>query len=396
VTDRTGIHCGEAQVRQPLFNLVFSDMGGAERTCTIQAGQHLLIPLNVVFVSFAEFPGARTDEDLHRLTEEQESSNPFIFLSVDGKDSSQLELIGGEKLTDLKQFRVHSSAFDVNITDNPIFGLPGPTRAVSDGYWVILEALSPGPHQIHFKARLTNPLTARLFYSDYVRYTITVLEDRTESIHPTEPINGLMGKKRETAINLRDFFIEDLNTYEIITLYSIRKQIVRDHPILLTKSGGLWPILLADSYASHYISDQDISIAVKKTREEIETDRFKFHVNPPWPNYTLSVFLEHLLGNEWNRTSNRSRIDSIVTEYIAALNRLEQKGFIKDPPAGENWRIIGRIFEELDNILTDEGEDKINKLVRLLPGLKGESKIPAEVVKLYTKFLDDVIASSAG
>jgi hypothetical protein len=93
VTDRTGIHCGEAQVRQPLFNLVFSDMGGAERTCTIQAGQHLLIPLNVVFVSFAEFPGARTDEDLHRLTEEQESSNLFIFLSVDGKDSSQLELI---------------------------------------------------------------------------------------------------------------------------------------------------------------------------------------------------------------------------------------------------------------------------------------------------------------
>jgi hypothetical protein len=179
VTDRTGLHSGEAQVGQPLFNLAFSDMGGAERTCTLPAGQHLLIPLNVVFVSFAEFPGAINDDDLHRLAKEDESSKPFIFLSVDGKDSSQLELIGGEKITDLKQFRVHSRAFDVNITDNPIFGLPGPTRAVSDGYWVILEALSPGPHQIHFKARLTNPLTDRLFYSVDVKYTITVREDQT-------------------------------------------------------------------------------------------------------------------------------------------------------------------------------------------------------------------------
>jgi hypothetical protein len=186
VTDRTGLHCGEAQVGQPLFNLAFSDMGGAERTCTLPAGQHLLIPLNVVFVSFAEFPGALNDDDLHRLAEEDESSKPFIFLSVDGKDSSQLELIGGEKLTDLKQFRVHSRAFDVNITDNPIFGLPGPTRAVSDGYWVILEALSPGPHQIHFKARLTNPLTDRLFYSVDVKYTITVREDQTTLISALE------------------------------------------------------------------------------------------------------------------------------------------------------------------------------------------------------------------
>jgi hypothetical protein len=186
VTDRTGLHCGEAQVGQPLFNLAFSDMGGAERTCTLPAGQHLLIPLNVVFVSKAEFPGATTDEELKNLAKQDEDSNPFIFLSVDGKDSSQLELIGGEKLTDLKQFRVATEAFDVNITDNPIFGLPGPTRAVSDGYWVILEALPPGPHQIHFKARLTNPLTDRLFYSVDVKYTITVREDQTMLISAPE------------------------------------------------------------------------------------------------------------------------------------------------------------------------------------------------------------------
>ena len=127
-------------------------MGGAERTCTLPAGQHLLIPLNVVFVSFAEFPGATEDVHLDNLATEDESSNPFIFLSIDGKDSSQLEIIGGEKrgekLTDLKQFRVHSRAFDVNITDNPIFGLPGPTRAVSDGYGLFSKRC----HQDHIRS----------------------------------------------------------------------------------------------------------------------------------------------------------------------------------------------------------------------------------------------------
>jgi hypothetical protein len=46
--------------------------------------------------------------------------------------------------------------------------------AVSDGYWVILEPLSPGQHDIHFKASLTNPTTGILFYNDDIKYTIDV------------------------------------------------------------------------------------------------------------------------------------------------------------------------------------------------------------------------------
>jgi hypothetical protein len=178
VTDQTGERCGVAQVGQPVFNLVFSGSGGVQRECTLPAGQLILIPVNVVEVSSAEFPSAQSDEDLHRLAEEDESSNPFLFLSVDGKEFNQLQSTNGEQLTDLNEFRVHSRAFDVNFPDNPIFGLPGPSRAVSDGYWVLLE-LPPGKHDIHFKARLTNPITDRIFYSDNVRYTITMKEDLT-------------------------------------------------------------------------------------------------------------------------------------------------------------------------------------------------------------------------
>jgi hypothetical protein len=45
---------------------------------------------------------------------------------------------------------------------------------VSDGYWVILEPLTPGKHDIHFKASLTNPTTGILFYNDDMKYTINV------------------------------------------------------------------------------------------------------------------------------------------------------------------------------------------------------------------------------
>jgi hypothetical protein len=179
--DRTGERAGERQFGQPVFNLVFSDVShGVERKCTLRAGQHILIPINVVEVSFAEFPGARTEEDLHRIAREefQDACEPFLFLSVNKKEFSQLECTQPEMaLGKLEEFRVHTRAFDVNYPDNPIWGLPGPSKAVADGYWVILEGLPEGVHNIHFKASLKNPITGKLFYKDSVKYTITVPKD---------------------------------------------------------------------------------------------------------------------------------------------------------------------------------------------------------------------------
>lgn len=48
-------------------------------------------------------------------------------------------------------------------------------KTKNDGYWVILEPLTPGNHDIHFKASLTNPTTGILFYNDDVKYNINVL-----------------------------------------------------------------------------------------------------------------------------------------------------------------------------------------------------------------------------
>lgn len=164
MTDTTGERCRENQnSSSPVFFLVFLGGGSAVRTCDVPVGKAILVPVNVVECSFAEM-NVKTEEELHTCSEEDESSNPGLFLSVDGK-----------QFKDLETYRVHSRVFDTNFPENNIFAAnPGPTRVVSDGYWVILEPLTPGKHDIHFKASLTNPTTGILFYNDDVKYTINV------------------------------------------------------------------------------------------------------------------------------------------------------------------------------------------------------------------------------
>jgi hypothetical protein len=163
--DQTGEFCQEKQDDQPVFFLAFSGGGGADRTCSIPAGKAILIPINVVECSFAELPTAKSEEELHTCATEDESSNPGLYLSVDGREFKQLD-----------KYRVHSRIFDFDLPNDHFLpaGEPGPSRAVSDGYWAILEPLPSGKHEINFKASLSNPTTAIMLYSDDLKYTVDV------------------------------------------------------------------------------------------------------------------------------------------------------------------------------------------------------------------------------
>jgi hypothetical protein len=162
--DPTGERCAQGQdINSTVFFLIGSGGSTAERTCTIPAGKAIFIPINAVECSFLEFPAAKTDQDLHKCAEEDQSSNPGLYLSVDGREFKELE-----------KYRVHSRAFNITFSDNNIFGVSGPTRTVSDGYWVMLEPLEPGNHVIHFKASLTNPTTGILYFSEDTKYNLNV------------------------------------------------------------------------------------------------------------------------------------------------------------------------------------------------------------------------------
>jgi hypothetical protein len=174
--DESGERCGERQGSLPVFFLAGAGGSVADRTCTVPAEKAILIPVNTVECSFAEQSGT-TEEELHTCAEEDESSNPTLFLSVDGRQIQQIE-----------KYRVHSRAFDVTFPQNALFGAKaGPSRAVSDGYWIILEPLSPGKHEIHFKTSLTNPTTGILFFADEVNYHLNVVEAAQS---PSIPLQG--------------------------------------------------------------------------------------------------------------------------------------------------------------------------------------------------------------
>ena len=162
VADQTGENCGVGQGTDPVFFLAFSSGGKAERTCTIPSGKAILIPVNVVECSFKEVK-VQDEAGLHKCAEEDESNNPGLFLSVDGTE-----------YTNLDKYRVHSRAFDVSLPENSLIQESGNTTAVSDGYWIIHEPLSPGDHTIHFKASLGDPRTGILAYSDDLLYKIKV------------------------------------------------------------------------------------------------------------------------------------------------------------------------------------------------------------------------------
>jgi len=53
------------------------------------------------------------------------------------------------RYTNLRQYRTHSTLFVCS--SNNTFGLiPGVTESVTDGFWIILQPLSVGKHDIYF------------------------------------------------------------------------------------------------------------------------------------------------------------------------------------------------------------------------------------------------------
>ena len=52
-----------------------------------------------------------------------------------------------------RMVRAHSAVFPLVLPEDNVFGAPaGHYQEVADGYWVLLDPLSPGEHTIHFAA----------------------------------------------------------------------------------------------------------------------------------------------------------------------------------------------------------------------------------------------------
>jgi hypothetical protein len=142
LNDPTGERCAEQQ-SGPVWFLVGSGGGKAERSCTIPAGVAVLIPAINVECSFAEDASLKTEDDLRACAMEDQDLVTQYGGTLDG--------------VDLEVHRVQSPAFNLTFPANNIFtAQEGPTRAVSEGYWIFLKPLSPGEHELHAEGLLVD------------------------------------------------------------------------------------------------------------------------------------------------------------------------------------------------------------------------------------------------
>lgn len=144
------------------------------RTVSIPTGKHLFFPLfntcwwapdDIEFAAFVvEFelgldPALFTDLQLLQLTAAYfVSFASDLTLEIDGKSARNLLAYRGASTTPFPLFI--SDVFEE-------FGIPEGERdfATSDGYWIMLNPLNPGPHTIRFTAETTDGFALEVTYN---------------------------------------------------------------------------------------------------------------------------------------------------------------------------------------------------------------------------------------
>jgi hypothetical protein len=101
--------------------------------------------------------------------------------------------INGRNIGNLDSYRFQSPLFNLTFPENNIVGVaPQTAKAVSDGFWILLEPLSPGSsHEIHAKAALGDPtaIGTTNFALD-VTYLLTVARGQTDVVSSGENLSN--------------------------------------------------------------------------------------------------------------------------------------------------------------------------------------------------------------
>lgn len=161
ITDQTGENCAINQ-QGPVWFLAGTTGGSVTRECDVPAGKAILLsPLNIE-CSYAEFPAMKTEKELRDCAQWPGAS---VEVTIDGV-----------KLQEIDKYNVQSPIFDVVMPENNIFGAPtGPTKAVSGGWWVLLQPLPPGNHQLSFGGSvLDNPTTGSQSFATEATYNLNI------------------------------------------------------------------------------------------------------------------------------------------------------------------------------------------------------------------------------
>ena len=170
MVDDTGKNCAKNQTG-PVWYLAGTGGGAVTRECTIPSDKAILIPIINVECDSTVDSSLDTEAELRACAKADQDTVIAKEITLDGINIGNLD-----------SYRFQSPLFNLTYPENNIAGVaPQTGKAVSDGFWILLEPLSPGSHEIHFKAALGDPtaIGTTNFALD-VRYLLTVVEGQTE------------------------------------------------------------------------------------------------------------------------------------------------------------------------------------------------------------------------
>jgi hypothetical protein len=136
--DKTGKFCAEGQSGDVWFLAGTWGETGVKRKCEVPAGKGIFFPIINAECSRIEGNG-ETEEEFRSCARSLIDNVTVKEVKVDGKP-----------LKNLDNYRVGSGLFSFKLPKNNLLRLhPGSSLAVSDGYWIMMEPLSPGKHKIY-------------------------------------------------------------------------------------------------------------------------------------------------------------------------------------------------------------------------------------------------------
>jgi hypothetical protein len=181
LNDDNGRNCAVEQTG-PVWFLVGTTGGLIERTCTIPSGSAILIPVINGECSYAEYPSFKSESELRSCAISQIDKATQLKVGIDGVD-----------VTDLNTYRFQSSLFNLTLPENNIFGLPpGTTQAVADGFWILLEPLPAGNHEIQFGGGLVDvSTTGTVNFATEAVYHITIPDTSAYTEQPSNTTTAI-------------------------------------------------------------------------------------------------------------------------------------------------------------------------------------------------------------
>jgi hypothetical protein len=142
--DTTGERCGKSQ-EGPVWYLVGAG-GHAERNCSIPSDKAILFPILNSECSYSESPTLKSEQELRKCAVDADK-NAVLKATIDNRE-----------IKDIDRYKVTSGIFNVTYSNDPVFPTnSNVSEAVSDGWFIMLEPLKPGNHEIRFSESQIEP-----------------------------------------------------------------------------------------------------------------------------------------------------------------------------------------------------------------------------------------------